>query len=93
MILVLKLYKFLSPLKKYHICMLFAFGSVGKSVLFQGSQELMELDVVWMLTLFESECKSGAAKRQFTFEISVLIVCSGCICGFMHFCCKGQKGE
>lgn len=25
-----------------------------------------------MLTLFESECKSGAAKRQFTFEISVL---------------------
>lgn len=46
-----------------------------------------------MLTLFESECKSAAAKRQFTFEISVLIVCSGCICGFMHFCCKDQKGE
>lgn len=33
LILVLKLCKFLSPLKMLHICVLFAFGPVGKNVL------------------------------------------------------------
>lgn len=46
MILVLKLYKFLSPLKMLRICVLFALGPVGRNAFAEESLKVAELDIL-----------------------------------------------
>lgn len=64
--LIFKVMQIVITFKKCHHIFCFLLLGPLVSVLFQGSQELMDLEI-------EYECKSGAtAERQFTFEICIL---------------------